>query len=236
MSNLKDLRDLKKSDSFIQANFIKGFEFIDNAGKLINIYHTSTHAPIVEDISPAGLTLRDFSQTIDSIRISNNLLWIKFLPKNFTYSTWVRNFLSELRKVEDIIHFEKINRIGWRNYFVLEYPNEQYGKAIEKKLSFDPELQFASHTYTTEIRSTLLTKETDLRKLLENPDNYFKYIDFKATLRLEKVVSKEDKKNGLLIDIDLFKDKEMTVADTEIYLNSFIGYLEIGLIDLLKKL
>lgn len=127
---IKKINELKNAESFLQINFVKGFEYIDKAGKIINIFNK-----MPKNINTYGLSIEKTKK--EEIRITPFNFWSHFIfPDSLGQIS--DSFANDAEKVLKIIGVEEITRIGWRNYFIYKFnKNEEIKNILNKFIQKD---------------------------------------------------------------------------------------------------
>jgi len=67
---IKKIGKLSYAESFLQLNTIKGYEYIDRAGRIVNEYHTPEDNPPEFIMSLEGLVIRNPKPKIIELKVS----------------------------------------------------------------------------------------------------------------------------------------------------------------------
>jgi hypothetical protein len=210
---IKKLNNLKNPESFIQINTIKGYKYVDRAGEIVNAYHKKNSVPrFVMTLN--GLAIEQPMDKVDELKITPRIVWAKF--SEIDSLDMVANLFSkEVEKILGIIEVEKVNRVGWRNFFVYEFPSKEKQEEYLKKFSI------------IENTKTLFTRlEIETKK------------DFDANLVLQPVIKDDEQKtHGILFDVDVFQNKEVEPKEISGILKKFREYLadKDGFLNLINK-
>jgi len=210
---IKKLNNLKNPESFIQINTIKGYKYVDRAGEIVNAYHKKNSVPrFVMTLN--GLAIEQPMDKVDELKITPRIVWAKF--SEIDSLDMVANLFSkEVEKILGIIEVEKVNRVGWRNFFVYEFPSKEKQEEYLKKFSI------------IENTKTLFTRlEIETKK------------DFDANLVLQPVIKDDEQKtHGILCDVDVFQNKEVEPKEISGILKKFREYLadKDGFLNLINK-
>lgn len=167
-------------ESFLQINYLKGFKYIDKAGELVNYFYEDKKEPPFE-MNLGGLTILKPKNKAEEIRITPKSFWAHFINPN-SFEEVEDFFKKETEGIVKILEIKEITRIGWRNYFVYDFENEEEAKSVIEKFSPIGELKPKELFFDYEYKKFLLNIR--LKKVLKND---------------------EDKKPGILIDIDFYK-------------------------------
>jgi len=199
---IKKLNNLKRPESFIQINTVKGFKYIDRAGEIVNLYHKKNGPPDFR-MGLEGLDITKPKDKIAVLKITPQILWMKFTEVDSL--DMVSNlFSTEAKEILSILDIEKIARIGWRTYFIYEFSNPSDQTKCFKKLTNldDGQVEFVK-----------LAIETQKK--------------FKLMLRVQPVVKTEDQNtHSILFDVDIFESGEFTEGRIDSKLKEFNNYLK----------
>lgn len=194
------LGDLKHPESFIQVNFVKGFKYIDLAGQILNEY-VSVENPPGFQMGLDGLVIQKPNPKIDELKISAYMLWAKFTdPDSLERTAYLLDV--ESKRVLPLICVSELSRIGWRNFFVHDFVDE------------NEQLTFFRSLTTVPMSSGLFVNvkiETST--------------DIEATLRIQPVVKQESRTPAVLFDLDLSKTGIVRVDKLLSVLTRFREYL-----------
>ncbi|MBD3360364.1 hypothetical protein GF366_01020 [Candidatus Peregrinibacteria bacterium] len=178
---VQKLNGLVHSESFLQVNFIKGFKYIDKAGEVVNLFYDEKNNPPVFQMDRNFLVIRKESQLKEEYRLSINNFWGHYLSPDGLDKV-ATDFEKKCTDVLPIVDIKKINRLGWRNYFVYEFD------AAEDNTKFSSLLN----------REDLALSELSFSK---------KYGDFIYNYKIRKVIkSNKEKTQGVLFDVDCYKE------------------------------
>lgn len=198
---IQKLNKLKNPESFIQLNTIKGFKYIDRAGEIVNVYHKNNMTPQFQ-MGPNGLVIEQPKEKIEQLKVTAQVVWAKF-SKIDSLDSISNLFTKESEAILKILEVDKISRIGWRNYFIYEFTNEEEQDKYLKKF--------------TVIKGT---KPTMVRLEIETGK------DFSANLMLQPVIKNDEEKTpGILFDVDIFQKGELGSKDISKALIEFRQYL-----------
>jgi len=187
MSNkIQKINKLKKIKYFIQINFSPNFEYIDKAGKIINLFKSKENSfnPDIKYIAPRGLIIGSpLPDNISVVRITPDSFWCKF-DKPVDFDASVKTFLRKFEKVSSVIDTSKIERVGWRINFLMEFQNEKFDLIEKNNIIGD----LLDASFYKKIKN--ININTKITKLIDN---------------------KEENKKALLIDMDFYKDKDISL-------------------------
>ncbi|WP_353852905.1 hypothetical protein [Dehalobacter restrictus] len=115
---IKKLNNLKNVESFVQISYLKGFKYIDKAGEILNRYQGSK-GEIEYNISSERLIIKKPLAGLEDLKVSNIDIWAHFVePSNLGKIKQV--YLKEFNSIIDIVDVGTVERIGWRNFFVID--------------------------------------------------------------------------------------------------------------------
>lgn len=195
------------AESFLQLNTIRGYGYIDLAGRIVNEYHTKDNTPPEFTMSLQGLLIRNPKPKVDELKITPNSIWIHF-SKPDSLSLILDNTIPEFKKVANILNIQELRRIGWRNYFIYEAKNKEDVDGIFLKNNRIKDL-------TTELVGYFIESNKSSERRLN------------GLLTMSKVFTKEkeDEKYGVLFDIDLFVKNRIDFKQLDETLNHFKEYI-----------
>jgi len=201
---IRKLSALKHPASFIQVNTIKGFKYIDKAGEIVNRY-------VVDEIPPQfsmglhGLIIEKPKEKIEELKVSPQVIWMKFQEPD-SLDMIADIYSKESLEILKILGVDKVSRIGWRNYFIYEFKNEQEQKKYLSSLH------------------KISNQKLSLLRLEVETNSYFA-----ANLIIQPVVKNdENKTRGVLFNIDVFFREEMEISKISNMLKDFRNYLKEG--------
>ncbi|MDP2766195.1 MAG: hypothetical protein Q8O41_01900 [Candidatus Methanoperedens sp.] len=211
--DIKKLNQLKNPRSYLQVNLVKGFKYVDKAGAILNEYLVNNEPPLF-NMNLDGLHLISPKEKISEMRITPKIIWGKY-QSNSPLDEFARIFNDEIKKIISILEVNEINRIGWRNYFIYNFQNDNEQKEYFDKLS------------------SLKNSKISSVKLEINTGN-----DFKANLGILPLVKDDESKTpAVLFDIDIYKLQNFKVEDVSTCLRNFREYLQDknGFLDFINK-
>lgn len=202
IKKIKNINELKNPESFIQVNTVKGFKYIDKAGEIVNTYHEDETKIPVFTMDLKGLVINTPKNNINQLKISADTIWAKFieLPSIDIAS---QNFLPETIRILSILDVEKVNRIGWRNFFILDVKDKNNLNDYFKKMFNSKKIKLSLIKGKVKIDDSL----------------YLEII-------IQPVVKNNSKKTlGILFDVDIYSSQ--IVNKNKIYdvLNKIQNYL-----------
>lgn len=184
VKTITKINNLVNAESFLQVNFVKGYKYVDRAGEIVNYFHTSDKKAPNFVMNLQGLIINNPDEKTEEIKISPNSFWAHFVSPD---SLEIMNDFFD-KKSEDIIkilEIEEISRIGWRNFFVQEFNNEDERDSVLKKFAPIENLEFGESLFTTEC------------------------LNFQLNIRIKKVIKNEANTTpGVLIDVDFYRKFE----------------------------
>jgi hypothetical protein len=206
-------KDLIKAESYLQINLIKGFTYVDSAGKILNLYAEENRVPD-HRVGLQGMVISQPTKDISEIKISSEVIWAKF-NKIDSLDFITNKFISEAKRICRILDVERINRIGFRNFFVHEFKKED---DMQNKLNSMVNL--------------------DKLTLEEIRGKYKLSSEFESVLFIKSVVKNDKtKQKGIGIDVDNFSKKVENIEDAEVVLKSINrSFKETNFEDLINKI
>lgn len=200
-NKIRKLGNLKNPESFIQVNTIKGFKYIDKAGEVVNNFHKDDRPPQFT-MSLHELIIQKPHDKIETLKVSSQILWMKFSIIE-TLDSVSSIFLQETENILSIFDVTKVNRIGWRNYFIYEFTDKS-----EQENSLNKLTPINGH------------KVSSINLALDTQHN------FKANLGVQPVIKKETQNiYGLLFDVDIYQESVINFKEIRKILNNFKSYL-----------
>lgn len=198
---IQKLNKLKNPESFLQINTVRGFKYIDKAGEIVNEYHKKDIAPVFS-MNLDGLIIKDPKEKIEELKITPQTIWAKFFEVD-SLDSIARMFHQEIEKIIKILEIEKISRIGWRNYFIYDFINEEKQNQYFEKLLATKDLKFSIASFEIKTGNRI-----------------------KANLIIQPVIKNDEQKTrGVLFDVDVFQKEEVGVSNIDNILESFHKYL-----------
>ncbi len=195
------LNKLNNPESFIQINTIKGFKYVDKAGEIVNAYHKKNIAPQFA-MGLNGLVIEQPKDKIDQLKVTAQVIWEKYSEID-SLDMILNLFSADAEKILKILEVEKISRVGWRNYFVYEFPSKEKQDEYLKKFTV------IDNTNPSLVRLEIKTGK-----------------DFSANLMIQPVIKNDtDKTHGVLFDVDIFQNGEFESKNISKSLKEFRQYL-----------
>lgn len=113
-STIKEYRIL---ESFVQCDFLDGFDYVDKAGSIVNIFARANKQVPNAQMEPSGMTIENPTEHIASLKVSPTRIWMHFnSPKNL--GEVESNATKYLDRLLEIIGPTIYRRIGWRTHFI----------------------------------------------------------------------------------------------------------------------
>lgn len=198
---IQKLNNLNNPESFIQVNTIRGFKYVDKAGEIVNVYHKNNIAPQFT-MGLDGLVINDPKEKVEQLKITSQEVWVKF-AKPDSLDMISNIFSKDVDLILKVLEVEKVSRIGWRNYFVYEFQNQERQDEYMKKIASIKEAKLSV------IRFKVNTGKS-----------------FNASLGLQPIEKNDDVKTAcVLFDIDIFQNGEIKINDIPTILKNFRQYL-----------
>ena len=180
---ISKIGQLYNVESFIQADFAKGYKYVDKAGELVNSYYIGDQEPRFS-MTMAQLQIKPLDGVTEEVKISPKAFWSHYqLPNSLDQIG--TSFAKDAEKALKILEVETVKRVGWRNYFIYEFGNDQEAEREEivGKFALDTGLIFENMMFKT-----------------INGDNKFNITLAKASKK------SENPKPAILIDIDIYQE------------------------------
>lgn len=198
---IQKISNLKNPESFFQLNTIKGFKYIDKAGEIVNAYHIEENVPSFS-MGLEGLVIEKPKDKIDILKITSQTIWAKFSQIN-SLDMIIRLFVQEASNIINILEVEKINRIGWRNYFIYDFIDKTKQDEYFKKLVTLNNLTLSTASFH------ISTKH-----------------DFKINLIIQPVIKNDEQMtSGVLFDVDIYQTDNIDTKGISTTLDSFRKYI-----------
>lgn len=128
MAIISGISKLKNADNFIQVSYLHGYEYIDNAGKILNFFTHKTDNPVQYSIGVNQLLITEPESGVAELKVSSENLWLHFNEGAKLTAEKAQNIvktcLEYAQPILPIINIETISRLGWRAYFVYDTPIE----------------------------------------------------------------------------------------------------------------
>lgn len=199
--NIQKISNLKNPESFFQINTIKGFKYIDKAGEIVNEYHSDDKAPMFS-MGLNGLVIEKPKEKIDILKITPQDIWAKFTEID-SLDMIARLFNQEANKIISILEIKKINRIGWRSYFIYDFISSKKQSEYFEKLIALENLKLSNASFN------IITDK-----------------DFNINLIIQPVIKDDAQMTaGVLFDVDIYQIKNIDIKKVSIIFDSFREYI-----------
>ncbi|PIZ76300.1 hypothetical protein COY05_01505 [Candidatus Peregrinibacteria bacterium CG_4_10_14_0_2_um_filter_38_24] len=187
---IKKLNNLVHAESFLQVNFIKGYKYIDRAGEVVNLFYDEKNLPPKFQMDRNFLVIQKQQKLNEEYRLSVGDFWMHSVSPTGLDAV-ATNYENLVEKVLNVIDVTKINRLGWRNYFVYECDKSTMDGTHFSKLLNNSDFELSEVVFSKALSS------------------------FTFNFRISRVVKeKTPDTQGLLFDVDCFKkyDQETDVS------------------------
>jgi hypothetical protein len=201
MKKIGKITDLVNPESFLQVNLVKGYKYVDRAGEIVNSFSDLTTPDF--QMNAGGLILNKPLSNVEEIKISSTMIWFKFVdPDSLDLS--YQTYKKEAQKILEILDVAEIQRIGWRNYFVID-------------LSSSAEVrEFLGNAVDVKVRDCSLSQVKLSVKISD---------EVSGTLFLNEATNSDQGTPALMFDLDLFHKDRMPIEDIGKILGKFREYL-----------
>ena len=174
MSEITKITKTNNVEGFIQIDYFKGNKYIDKAGEFLDsLYEDKKTAPSFQ-MTPHGAEITFPNNR--KIRVGGTKLWTGF-PEPDSFDVQKQFALKAFDSVVKLFEPQKYERVGWRNYFVVDtdptkldfFKTENWfgGKLFNLKL----EKEFG--TYDSNINITKIVEgNSNVEKILFDIDIY----------------------------------------------------------------
>lgn len=202
MKNILNFDNLQKSANiFIQLNMLKGFEFLDKSGAIINLFHKENKPPVFQ-MDQTGLIFAEPTVGIQSITINAASIQAALLYDG-NFNAIIEEFIKKADAIASVLGVDSISRIGLRTNFTHYFDNEEnFRNYFEERIKFK---EFINASIV------LKTKISD------------KYL---AKIRIVPIENNKDNKKGVLFDIDIYFEKEESMSEAQDNFKAMYGSLE----------
>lgn len=198
MSNV----DLVVANAYFQANMLKGWRYLDDAGKIMNRWLDRFSETTV---GVDGLVMRNPDATLREIQVSVHRIWLAFSTPD-TIRLVCDQSAKICTQISDIIDVSSYNRLGMRLQYLHPMPDaESCRRLVSNNLVPD--------SFQNSLKATGLD--------LHSADAGMDFRDSKLKVRLSissvkraRKPSKPDKLPdiGVMFDIDLYQDEQTDKA------------------------
>lgn len=210
------------AQAFCQVDVVKGFRYLDDAGKIMNEYDAEFPE---KNVGIQGLTMSNKTATLRGLAVSVSRIWLSFFkPDTLQYvldQSWQR-----VNKITELTGVTGATRFGFRTENVVPIEDED---AVMKKVG--PRV----------ITPTILPKdEKTLRSFGAMAE--IRLDDMEAAIRVhlvrkaDKAVESELPEQGIMFDIDVYRGGDMLpINEYRAFLRKAIGWLDSYLPTLMRE-
>lgn len=191
MKNTLDFDKLQKNATiFIQLNILNGYEFLDKSGAIINLFCKEKKPPIFQ-MDQTGLVFAEPAIGIQSMTINIQTIQAALLYDG-NFNVVIEEFVKKADSIASILGVESISRIGLRTSFTHYFEKEEeFRNYFEERINFK-EFINASVVLKTKINDKFLAK-----------------------IRIVPIENNKDNKKGVLLDIDIYFEKEESMSEAK---------------------
>ena len=203
------------TDSYFQANTIKGHRYLDDAGKIMNRWDSEFPN---KDVGLQGLSMRNPDALMRELRVDNRTIWIRF-----SFADRLRQ-ITELSinittEICEILEVKQFSRLGLRIQFIYDVSDVtgESGQLINR--IFVPVLQdiikggqpqdsfqFAVNAGSSQKPVTLRVATVEKKPEAKSPPGFPEY--------------------GLLIDADIFQTQTSHLDDLKRFMQSAQNWVD----------
>jgi hypothetical protein len=196
-----DSFDLIIANAYFQANLIKGWRYLDDAGKIANRWLDQFSET---SMGIDGLIMRKPGATLRELQVSVERIWLAFSAPDT-----VRFVCDQSAKIctdiSDVIDVNSYKRLGIRLQYIYGMPDIESCQTLSRKL--------VSHSAWDSLKAAGL----DLSSAEVSMNLRYSELKLKLSISSVKRVvtpTKPDKlpSIGIMIDMDLYQDKETAKA------------------------
>lgn len=206
---LRKFNELMIVESFIQINLFKGFTYIDKAGEIVNAFYTDNVPPKFE-MQQSGLVIYEPDDDMNAFKVTPKYVWGHYLEP-ITLDKVITSFYKKFKEVTTILNVDKIERIGWRSFFIFAVQSKtEMDKMIKKYLpSLRGELVSLACTHkVNELRMNIKITPVKKRDGDKGKNGYGIMFDIDVYQTSSELTDRTDVK-GILNQIrDLYKKEE----------------------------
>jgi hypothetical protein len=203
------------TDSFFQANTIKGHRYLDDAGKIMNRWDSEFPN---KSVGPEGLLMHNPDAITRALRVDMRTIWI-----HFSFADRLRQItelsINTTTEICDILEIKQFSRLGLRIQFIYDVSDVtgKSGQIINR--IFVPTLQsiieegrpansfqFAVNTGTQQNPVTLRVATVDKKPEAKAPSGF--------------------PEHGLLIDADIFQTQTSHLDDLKRFMKSVQNWVD----------
>lgn len=163
---ISKINNLKNIESFLQINLFKGYKYVDKAGEIVNNFYHNKKEPIFK-MGLGGLIISQPNEEVEEVKISAKTFWSHFVnPSSFESSI---NYFEKISiETLNILEVDKISRLGWRNYFVYEFPNEEKRDEILNRFFVNKNFKMEEFNFSTKDKE--LSLDIKVKKIKKNDE------------------------------------------------------------------
>src|SRR3989338_1569593 len=137
---VKKITDLQNAESFVQANFLQGYKYIDRAGEIVNYFYNNGKPPLF-DMNLGRLVIKAPDQATAEVKVSPSDFWGHYNTPD-SLDLIEHSFEKYQKDICAILDVDQITRIGWRNYFLFEFAPSEADKREKVLNKFVPNDRF----------------------------------------------------------------------------------------------
>lgn len=194
--------ELVVANAYFQANIIKGWRYLDDAGKIANRWldqFTETSVGI------DGLIMRNPDAILRELRVSVDRIWLAFSTPD-TIRLVCDQSAKICTEISDIIDVDSYKRLGIRLEYLHGMPDT---KSCERLVS--------SNLVPDSFRDSLKAAGLDLHSADTNINLYDSKLKVRLSIRPVRRARKPSKPDklpdiGVMFDVDLYQDEQTDKA------------------------
>jgi len=115
-------------DVFCQADMVKGWRYLDDAGKIMNRWDSAFPD---KTVGVDGLTMRNKDEVFETLKVNPLVIWLHFsVPEKLEYVVDVSR--STIEGVSEILGVSQYRRIGLRLQYFHGIERARLGAAVEQ--------------------------------------------------------------------------------------------------------
>lgn len=176
MSKITKISKLDNVEGFLQVDYFKGNKYIDKAGEFLDSLYVSREEAPIYSMTPKGAEII-FEKGKKRIEVNGTRLWTGYVAPD-TLEIQKQFFTKVFDNAVNLFAPASYSRVGWRNHFVTE-------ENISDTIFFKKE-----EWYGGDFREVYIEKS---------------FNDIKSNIRISRVQNRDTQANGLMFDIDLYK-------------------------------
>lgn len=123
-------------DTFVQVNFVRGWRYLDDAGKIMNRYDDEFPA---KEVGVQGLKLQEGKPPLIELTVAPDRLWLHF-DRPGTITLAGDQSLPYIADISDILSVTNSSRFGLRSQWVLPTDSIEAGAATVRAAAFANQL------------------------------------------------------------------------------------------------